>query len=97
MAESCKWLVLNVRKLKSVGDSKTLGPVKYNRLVSYITIDPLDDDIDHEFIGQCRAELGQLEQWPNIDETREIYVLCLGHSPRRLFYPAGIVDDSIFY
>ena len=72
MAESCKWLVLNVRKLKSVCDSKTLGPVKYNRLVSYITIDPLDDDIDHEFIGQCRAELGQLEQWPNIDETREI-------------------------
>ena len=37
-----------------------------------ITIDPLEDDIDHKFIAQCRAELGQLEQWPNIEETREM-------------------------
>lgn len=36
-----------------------------------ITVEPLDDDIDHEYIAQCRAELAKLDRLPTLEETQE--------------------------
>ena len=37
-----------------------------------ITVDLLDDDIDYQFIAECKARVAQLPQLPKIEETREM-------------------------
>ena len=36
-----------------------------------ITIDPLDDDIDHQYIAECRARVAGLDHVPTIFEIQE--------------------------
>ena len=36
-----------------------------------ITVEPLDDDIDHEFIARCRADLARLDGLPTLKEAQE--------------------------
>ena len=37
-----------------------------------ITVEPLDDDIDHEYVAQCRVELAALDRFPTLEETQEL-------------------------
>ena len=31
-----------------------------------------EDDVDHAFVAQCRAELAELDRYPTLEETQEL-------------------------
>ncbi len=47
-----------------------LGLMEHERVT--ITVEPLDDDLDHEYVARCRAELAGLDRLPTLKETQDL-------------------------
>ena len=60
---------------EAIYEGGVLRPVQPLALAEHervpITVEPLDDLIDHEYIAQCRAEVAKMDCIPTIEETRE--------------------------
>ena len=64
-----------ITRVEAIYEDGVLRPLEQLALVEHervrITVEPLDDDIDHEFIARCRADLAGLDRLPTLKEAQE--------------------------
>jgi predicted DNA-binding antitoxin AbrB/MazE fold protein len=63
-------------RVDAIYEGGVLRPVTPLALMEHervtITVEPSDDDMDHEYIARCRAELAGLDRLPTLEETQEL-------------------------
>jgi predicted DNA-binding antitoxin AbrB/MazE fold protein len=63
-------------RVDAIYEDGVLRPVTPLELMEHervtITVEPLDDDLDNEYVARCRAELAGLDRLPTLEETQEL-------------------------
>ncbi len=62
-------------RVEAIYEAGVLRPVEPLALVEHervtITVEPLDDLIDHEYTSYCRAQVEKMDRLPTLEETQE--------------------------
>ena len=64
-----------------------LGLMEHERVT--ITVEPLDDDLDNEYVARCRAELAGLDRLPTLEEAEELLRAVPGSFADEIIHARG--------